>query len=57
MIAAVVKLNIVNKIHKIIALIGSENGKTTINGSNGNLNRLCIKNTAKEYLDNTLTPL
>ena len=57
MIAAVVKLRIINKIQRIIALTGSENGSTTTNGSKGNLNMLCIKNTANEYFDNTLTPL
>lgn len=55
--AAAVKLNTINKIQRIIALTGSEYGKTTTKGSNGNLNMLCIKNTANEYLDITLTQL
>ena len=51
------KLNITNKIQRIIALIGSDTGNRTMNGSKGNLNKLWIKNTANEYLDNTLTQL
>ena len=39
----------------MIALTGSVNGSSTTIGSNGNLNRLCTKNTAKEYFDKKLT--
>ena len=35
--------------------VRSVNGSITTNGSSGSLNRLCIKNTAKEYLDKNLT--
>ena len=55
--AAAAKLNIINKIQRIMALTGSEKGNCTTNGSKGNLNKLCIKNTAKEYLDITVTQL
>lgn len=55
MIAAAVKLNIVNSTHKIMAFTGSLKGNMTTTGSSGSLNRLCIKNTANEYLDNILT--
>ena len=41
----------------MIAFTGSVNGKKTTSGSSGILNRLCIKNTAKEYLDKNWTPL
>ena len=57
MIAAAVKLNIVNSIHNIMAFTGSLKGNMTTTGSSGSLNRLCIKNTANEYLDNILTCL
>mgnify|MGYP007133744447 CR=1 FL=1 len=33
-----------------MAFTGSVNGNSTITGSNGNLNMLCTKNTATEYL-------
>ena len=38
-----------------MALTGSEKGNCTTNGSNGNLNMLCTKNTANEYLDRNVT--
>lgn len=38
-----------------MAFAGSVSGSWTITGSNGSLNKLCIKNTAKEYLDNIVT--
>jgi len=40
-----------------IDFTGSVNGSCTIRGSKGNLNRLCIRNTANEYFDKTLTQL
>ena len=57
MIAAAEKLSIINRIQRIIAFKGSVTGIITTNGSNGSLKRLCIKNTANEYFDSTLTPL
>lgn len=47
----------INKIQRIMALTGSVNGNLDANGSNGSLNKLCTKNTAKEYLDKNLTIL
>ena len=55
--AAAAKLNTTNKIQRMIALTGSENSNWTTTGSKGNLNMLCIKNTANEYLDIILTQL
>ena len=57
MIAAAEKLSIINRIQRIIAFKGSVTGIITTNGSNGSLNKLCIKNTAKEYFENTFIPL
>lgn len=38
-----------------MAFTGSVKGSWTTTGSNGNLNRLCTKNTANEYLDKKAT--
>ena len=38
-----------------MAFAGSVIGSWMMSGSNGNLNKLCIKNTANEYLDNSVT--
>ena len=38
-----------------MALTGSVYGSFTTSGSKGNLNRLCTKNTANEYLDKNIT--
>ena len=38
-----------------MALTGSVYGNWTTSGSKGNLNKLCTKNTANEYLDKNIT--
>ena len=54
-ITTAAQLKIINKTQRINAFTGSVYGNLTTNGSNGNLNKLCTKNTANEYFDKKLT--